>query len=166
MKAPRQTLDSLLVEEDFFDDSLLFALGCHLPGYTLCWWLNRLFDVNFFLDTDCNVSAKLADKKQPKSAGSLFGQLETEEREWIVHFPVYRHERQYSEASLLLYTNHIGATTLIPELKKADYLLLVQNAGSVAAPEDFYLHLSKIDAVDWHSRQDMSLIKSLGDLMF
>ncbi len=40
-------LDTAAVEEDFFEDCKLAAIGSALPGYSLCWIFNRLFGLDF-----------------------------------------------------------------------------------------------------------------------
>src|ERR1700744_6711046 len=108
------------VEEDFFSDCRLIAIGSALPGYTLCWWMNHVCNFNFIRQPDMDICVQ-ETKPSGKKGGGLFDAV-AESPDELFYFPVYKHDLPYYEAAVYLYTNNFSHKKLISELKFADYL--------------------------------------------
>ncbi len=164
-------LDTAAVEEDFFEDCKLAAIGSALPGYGLCWTLNRLFGLDFRRTPENDICI-LAGETQPETKGTLFaGTLfapvkeEEEEIKRKFYFPIYCHKFSYFEGCILLYKNQRQGKRLLPELKHADYLLLVQFASFVAPENDLMPMLSQVEQISWNSEIDIDTLRSRRNLI-
>jgi hypothetical protein len=151
------------VEEDFFSDCRLMAIGSALPGYTLCWWMNNVCDFNFIRQPDMDICVQ-EGKTSAKKGGSLFDTV-TDIAEELFYFPVYKHDLPYYEASVYLYTNNFSNKKLIPELKFADYLMLIPFASYIEPEEDIYKELANIQDIGWTRDIDLELLKNKKNLI-
>lgn len=156
-------LNTAFVEEDFFSDSRLIAIGSSLKGYSLCWWLNQMFGLNFMREPEMDICIQ-EGKKLPVNNGTLFDNIQ-EEVKRKYYFPVYRHELPYFDASLYLYANRCSVKKLVPELKHADYLLLLQFSSYIESDQDFSRDLSRVQGISWVSEQDIDSLKSKRNLI-
>lgn len=156
-------LNTAFVEEDFFSDSRLIAIGSALKGYSLCWWLNQLFGLNFTREPDMDICIQ-EGKILSGSGGTLFDQV-TEEVKRKYYFPVYRHELPYFDASIYLYANRCSVKKLMPELKHADYLLLMQFASYIEPGHDFSSNLARVQGISWTSELEIDTLKSRRNLI-
>jgi hypothetical protein len=163
-------LDTAAVEEDFFEDCKLAAIGSALPGYSLCWTLNRLFGLDFRRTPENDICI-LAGETQASGKGTLFegtlfGQLkEEEEVKRKFYFPIYCHKFSYFEGCIFLYKNQRQGKKLVPELKHADYLLLMQYASFVAPENDLLPMLSQVEHISWNSEIDIDILRSKRNLI-
>lgn len=156
-------LNTAFVEEDFFSDARLIAIGSALKGHSLCWWLNQLFGLNFMREPDMDICL-LEGHKVPGGHGTLFGDLQ-EDTKKKYYFPVYRHELPYFDGSLYLYANRCSVKKLMPELKHADFLLLLQFASYMEPEQDFSRDLSQVQGISWTSEQDIQHLRSRRNLI-
>lgn len=156
-------LNTSFVEEDFFSDSRLIAIGSTLKGHSLCWWLNQLFSLNFMREPDMDICIR-EGKIMPKSNGTLFDEVQ-EEIKRTYYFPVYRHQLPYFDASIYLYGNRCSVKKLVPELKHADYLLLLQYASYIEPHQDFSTYLSRVQGITWAGEQEIDSLKSRRNLI-
>jgi hypothetical protein len=159
-------LNTAIVEDDFFSDSRLFAVGSALQGHTLCWWFNNLFGLNFIREPELDICIR-EDHILPKgSAGTLFDQVEEDTgKKKKRYYPVYRHQFEYFEASIFFYHNRIEHKKLIPEVKHADYLLLMQYASYVESGQDLFLNLGQVQGITWTSELQIEGLKSRRNLI-
>lgn len=156
-------LNTAFVEEDFFSDSRLIAISSALKGYSLCWWFNQLFGLNFTREPDMDICIQ-EGKILSHGSGTLFDQVE-EEVKRKYYFPVYRHELPYFDAAIYLYTNRCSVKKLVPELKHADYLLLMQFASYIEPEHDFSLNLAGVQGISWASELEIDSLKSRRNLI-
>lgn len=156
-------LNTAFVEEDFFSDSRLIAIGSALKGYSLCWWFNQLFGLNFVREPELDICIQ-EGKILERSGGRLFDQVE-EEVKRKYYFPVYRHELPYFDASIYLYVNRCSSKKLLPELKHADYLLLLQLTSYIEPEQDFLPNLTAIQGISWTSELEIDVLKSRRNLI-
>lgn len=166
-------LDTAAVEEDFFEDCKLAAIGSALPGYSLCWTLNRLFGLDFRRTPENDICI-LAGETQAATRGTLFeGTLfgavpeakEEAEMKRKFYFPIYSHKFTYFEGCILLYKNQRQGKKLVPELKHADYLLLIQYASFVAPENNLLPMLSRVEQISWNSEIEIDTLKSKRNLI-
>ena len=151
------------VEEEFFSDCRLMAIGTALPGYTLCWWMNHVCDFNFIRQPDMDICVQ-EGKFLAKKSGSLFDSV-ADAQEELFYFPVYKHDLPYYEAAVYLYTNNFSNKKLIPELKFADYLMLIPFASYIEPEMDKYRELVSIQEVSWTRDIDLELLKNKKNLI-
>lgn len=156
-------LNTALVEEDFFTDSRLIAIGSALKGYSLCWWLNELFALNFMREPELDICIR-EGKIMAQQGLTLFDPVEEEEKRQY-YFPVFRHVLPYFDASIYLYTNRCSVKKLVPELKHADFLLLLQFASYIEPEHDFSPLLARVQGISWTSELAPESLKSRRNLI-
>jgi hypothetical protein len=159
----KYVLNTAAIEEDFFSGSRLLAIGCPLPGYQLCWWLNQLFALQFKRDLELDIYVARS-KGNMNNAGTLFQETERFSEE-SYYFPVYRHDLSYFDASLFLYGNRAGAKRLLPEWKHADFLLLIQYADFWDQENHRQPDFTKNPQISWIREVDLDLLKSKRNLI-
>lgn len=151
------------VEEDFFSDCRLIAIGSALPGHTLCWWMNRVCDFNFIRQPDMDICVQ-EGRSLVKKGGGLFDSV-TDSQQDLFYFPVYKHDLPYYEAAVYLYTNNFSNKKLIAELKFADYLMLIPFASYINPDADIYKELLTIQDISWTRDIDLDLLKNKKNLI-
>lgn len=157
-------LNTSFVEEDFFSDSRLLAIGSALQGHQLCWWFNNLFGLNFVREPEMDICIQ-EGKIMSKRGGSLFASLPEEEKKEQVYFPVYRHELAYFDASVYLYGNRKESKNLVQELKNVDYLLLIQYASYIEPEHDLAFNMGAVPGVSWMRDIEIDNLKSKRNLI-
>lgn len=148
-------LNIVHVEEDFFSDSRLMAVGTRLPGYALCSLLNSHFAVNLVKDDDI-IIYPTPSKNKAGSGGSLFEELipQPGPDTKTICFNLFRFvydTRDDEDVSLLIYQNRYEGHHLIPELPQADFLILIQNRHRIRYESDFSPHLKSLKEIEWVS---------------
>ncbi len=156
-------LNTSLVEEDFFSDSRLIAIGTSLKGYSLCWWLNQLFGLNFRREPDMDICIQ-EGKILNNMPGTLFDDVQEEVKKKY-YFPVFRHELPYFDSSIYLYANRCSVKKLMPDVKHADYLLLIQFASYIEPEQDFFRDLTRVPGLSWSSELEIDALKSRRNLI-
>jgi hypothetical protein len=151
------------VEEDFFSDCRLLAIGSALPGYTLCWWLNKVCDFHFIREPEMDICVQ-EGKIFTKKGGGLFDTV-IEDTGSLYYFPVYKHELPYYEASVYLYANSCTNKKLIPELRFADYLMLIPFASYIDTETNRYNELTRIQDISWTRDIDLEPLKNKKNLI-
>jgi hypothetical protein len=92
--------------EKFFSDIALIGIVAAMPGYHLCWLLNKHLGTCFRRDPDQNIPMQKKDNQY--------------------NFPIYQHTFPNCSNKYVLYKLKNGAETLLPETKQLDYLLYLQ----------------------------------------
>jgi hypothetical protein len=101
-------LDMSAMQDDFFADTAMIGIATAMPGYHLCWALNKHFDINFERDPEQNISSQKKENQY--------------------HYPIYQCTFPDSSHKYMLYKLKNGAESLLPETKQLDYLWMVQTA--------------------------------------
>jgi len=151
------------VEEDFFSDCRLLAIGAALPGYTLCWWMNQVCGFNFIREPDIDICVQDV-KAVAGRVGGLFNDF-PETEQGLFYFPVYKHDLPYYEASVLLYTNTVAGKKLMPDLRFADYLMLIPFASYIEPDKNIYDDLTAIPDISWVREIDLEPLKHKRNLI-
>ncbi len=99
-----------------------------------------------------------------KKGGNLFDDI-IERNDELFYFPIYKHDLPYYEAAVFLYTNNFSNKKLIPELKFADYLMLVPFASYIEPDENIYNELSRIQDIAWVRDIDLEPLKGKRNLI-
>ena len=92
----------------FFDETALVGIATALPGYKLCWHLNRVFDYKFIRNVESDIEL-------PKNGKVYF-------------FPHYIYEDPSRNLLCRLYHLKSGNQRLLPEIKQFDFLWAIQSA--------------------------------------
>lgn len=145
------------VEEDFFSDCRLLAIGAALPGYTLCWWLNQVCGFNFTREPEMDICVR-EGRTSAQKGGSLFDEIPQVEQD-LFYFPVFKHNLPYYEASVLLYTNTVANRKLMPDLRFADYLILIPFASYIEPDKNVYNDITGIPDISWVREIDLEPLR-------
>ena len=104
-------LSNLAMQESFLEDSAMLGIASAAPAYHLCWLLNRHFDFNFVRDADTLLSTEKKDDPNK------------------YYYPLYKYNLPNSSQRYLLYKLKNGSESLLPEIRRMDYLWLIQTAS-------------------------------------
>lgn len=138
-------LDMSAMQEDFFAEAAMVGIVTALPGYRLCWLLNRHFDIEFFREPDQVIPMQRKENKY--------------------HFPIYHYYLPNSSYKYLLYKLKDGQEPLLPETKQLDYLWLIQTATPQYDAENIVTELKKITDIQLARVLAQDQLKSLSNLI-
>ena len=137
--AADNVLDMTQMQERFFSETAMVGIASSLPGYRMCWAINRFFGTEFINVPENTITMKeVKDSKTGKNAAQslvkqvqpdMFGAVE-EEKGAFFHFPTYSHSFVNSSYNYILYQLKSENRVLLPEVKHLDYLWLIQTAQS------------------------------------
>jgi len=144
-------LDMGEMKESFFGEAAMLGIASPLPGYRLCWALNRHFDISF-----CNVPENTicmgegkGGKEEVNFVGGgqvdMFAAPAAAPEQWF--FPTYSYAIPNSSATHILYQLRAGNKTLLPEAKHLDYLWFIQTADSAHDAHTILRELRNLSAV-------------------
>lgn len=128
-------LDTAAMKDDFFEDALLMGIACPLPAYRFCWNLNLYMGYSFSREPELDI---------------LVGQPDGTER----YFPVYRYLAPLNGYIHHLYQLKIAGNTLFPEIRRLDYLWLIQRMPVATDGEMLIQHVKKVPEVQLVSVMD------------
>lgn len=140
-------LNTEAFEAEFFSGTLLYALGAAgIKDYRMCWNLNQYLGLCFCRKPELDIAIlhKMAARAIPASLFDAY----IEERNRLFYFPVFCHEISGVDAVIYLYSNRCEERVLIPELKSADFFLLIPQTAE--APEKEWLpHCETMPGISW-----------------
>lgn len=142
-------LDMSAMEKDFFSESALVGISTALPGYHLCWQIDRRFDTRFYRADDQLITQKKVVNKEKKE----------------LVFPVYSYEFPDSSFKYLLYTLKFGRETLLPELRNLDFLWMLFTADPESDAEEIASTLRGAEGIQLATVIDRSQVKNLKNLL-
>jgi hypothetical protein len=123
---------------------LLFAIASAESDLRICLTLNRTLGINLSLTDDLQVSIKNT----------------------LVSFRRYTDEGDEGIDKYNFFINRNGSVYLLPELKKIDYVLLIQSEGSLSVIEAKVLQLKSLQEFNAIYKVDLNSMKSLNRLIF
>jgi hypothetical protein len=141
----KMVLDMAAMQEDFFADASMIGIVSAVPGYHLCWMLNRHFNIDFIRDPDQNISLQKKDNQ--------------------FYFPIYQYTFPNSNHKYLLYKLKSGSESLLPETKQLDYIWLVQTANPEEDAYRIATELRNIPDVQLAQILNTDQLKSLNNLL-
>jgi hypothetical protein len=118
-------LDTLSLEDDFFENAALIGITSDKPIYNLCHVLNNSFSLNF--KRTPNLDVKIGKKNQQQFS-----------------FPVYQSPVPRSAFYFTFYKLKIDQIQLLPSLGNIDYIWLVAGEDALDADDIAMLYLSKL----------------------
>jgi hypothetical protein len=151
------SLNTVQLEEDFFHETRLIAFAASIEGYKLCWYLNNYLKVNFRRCPQMDIAMEVSSVPKRKSSGNLFDELLPVKTE--IHFPVYQCLFPFSEANILIYANKIEGNVLLPDIKQADFLMLMQYSHFILQYEDYPKFIESVPGVTWVTDVDIETLR-------
>jgi hypothetical protein len=127
-------------------DFVLIAVTTSLKDYRICYLINKFLNFNFVKSPDLSVDIHHGDTP--------------------VLFSMYHYNWEASETDFYFMANKGSDGYLIPEMKKADYFLLIKNYIDENDLESIITALNKIPEVVAAVKIDPKKIKSRENLLF
>ncbi len=137
VKPKKQILDNSMLEEEFFEDTLLIGIVCPLPSYRFIWNLNLAF--NYFFERNHEYEIIVED----------------------IYFEVYSFDEPEKLVEHFIYTNRKKTNFLLQEVKNIDFIWMIK--GSYLP--DFYAAnlpaiLKEVNGIDYCFMINPSQLKS------
>lgn len=168
-------LDMTQMQERFFSDTAMVGIASTLPGYRMCWAINRFFGTDFVNVPENTMTMKeVKGTKIGKSAAQslvkhlqpgIFGTVE-EDKGAFFYFPIYCHYFSNSSYYYILYQLKSENRVLLPEVKHLDYLWLIQTAQSGHDMHMILDQLRKMNDVQLAQELTAHQLKKSIDLLF
>ena len=134
----------LKCEIDF--DFVLIAVTCSLKDYRVCFLINKYLNFNFVKTDDLEVDIH-------PGAG-------------LVLFSLYRYSWETTETDFFFIGNKGSDGYLVPEIKSADYFLMIRNYIDDNELDTIISSLNKIPEIVAAVKIDPKKIKSRENLLF
>lgn len=140
-------LDNDILNEDFFENSLLFGVTAPLKNYYFCWLVNNYLGFKFRLNTDIEIHLR-------KKNRSYF-------------FNIYECKDLLTAQCHYLYHNHCDGEYLLPEFKHIDFLWLIK-ADYLQPNELLWIKqaVKEISGVQLVADLAVEQIKNKGNMVF
>ena len=127
-------------------DFILIAVTTSLKDYRICYLINKCLNFNFVKKDDLEVDIQ-------QHAGPVF-------------FSIYHFNWEASETDFYFIANKGSDGYLIPEMKKADYFLMIKNYIDDTDLEKLVSDLNRIPEIVAAVKIDPKKIKSRENLLF
>lgn len=127
-------------------DFVLIAVTTSLKDYRICYLINKFLNFNFI--------------KIPDLAVDIY------RNESIILFSLYHYNWETTETDFYFIANKGTEGYLIPEMKEADYFLLIKNYIDENDLDSIILTLNKIPEIVAAVKIDPKKIKSRENLLF
>ena len=127
-------------------DFVLIAVTTSLKDYRICYLINKCLNFNFVKNADLEVDIY-------RGAAP-------------VYFSIYNYKWEDSETDFYFIANKGSDGYLIPEMKKADYFLMVKNYINDNELDTIVAGLNKIPEIVAAVKIDAKKVKSRENLLF
>jgi hypothetical protein len=127
-------------------DFVLIAVTSPLKDYRICYLINKSLNFNFTKNADLSVD--IHHGAEP------------------VLFSIYQYDWETTGTNFYFMANKGSEGYLVPEMKKADYFLLIKNYIDENDLEDLISTLNKIPEIVTAVKIDPKKIKSRENLLF
>ncbi|MBC8173409.1 MAG: IPExxxVDY family protein [Chitinophagales bacterium] len=108
-------------------ECLLFGIVTPLKSYRLCWFINQIFDLELKKIDDLVIT--LHDKRKQ------------------LHFSRFRYEEQITMSAFFILENKHDGEFLLPDIKKADFILFIKGTYYQAHRQAFMQKLKLINEI-------------------
>ncbi len=142
------TLNTALMQEDFFSDAALIGIVSPVPAYQFCWMLNQHFDMDFVRDAEHDIC--LQDKKSGDEQH---------------YFSVYQYAAPLNGPRYVLYKLKSDKQNLLPETKGLDFLWMVQSSCPDSHAEQLTGLLRTMPQVQMAQMIQPGQLKNLSNLL-
>ena len=133
----------LRIEYDY--DFYLLALVSPIKDYRLCWMLNRSCDLDL------------------KELGDL--EINSHKNKKLVYFSVFEYKDDINQAHYNVISNKLMGEWLIPELKEADYFMMLRGNTSVKERESLLEKVKMDPEIQMAFEVDPTKLKSRQNLL-
>ena len=144
--ASKWTLNTALMQEDFFSDAALIGIVSPVPAYQFCWMLNQHFDMDFVRDAEHDICVQNKGNEQH-------------------YFAVYQYAAPLNGPKYVLYKLKSNKQNLLPEAKGLDYLWMVQSSCPDNHAEQITGLLRTMPQVQMAQMIPPSQLKNLNNLL-
>ncbi|HEY4322543.1 MAG TPA: IPExxxVDY family protein [Mucilaginibacter sp.] len=127
-------------------DFVLIAVTTSLKDYRICYLINKFLNFNFVKISDLEVDIY-------RDSGTIF-------------FSLYHYNWEASETDFYFIANKGSDGYLVPEMKKADFFLLIKNYIDENDLDNLISTLNKIPEIVAAVKIDPKKIKSRENLLF
>ncbi len=127
-------------------DFVLIAITTSLKDYRICYLINKFLSFNFIKIPDLSVDMHLGTSP--------------------VLFSLYHYNWEASETDFYVIANKGSESYLIPEMRNADYFLLIKNYIDEKDLENLIATLNKIPEIVTAIKIDPKKMKSRENLLF
>jgi hypothetical protein len=127
-------------------DFVLIAVTTSLKDYRICYFINKSLNFNFTRAADLEVDINQADVP--------------------VFFSLFKYNWEASETDFYFIANKGSDGYLIPEMKKADYFLMIKNYIDETDLDALVSALNRIPEIVAAVKIDPKKIKSRENLLF
>ena len=127
-------------------DFVLIAVTTSLKDYRICYLINKFLHFNFVKNPDLSVDIN-------ETGGSAL-------------FSIYHYNWEASETDFFFIANKGSEGHLIPEMRKADYFLMIKNYIDEDDLDNIISALNKITEIVAAVKIDPKKIKSRENLLF
>ena len=135
---------SIITFEEAFS-GVLFGLVAPVKEYQLSWHLNRVLKFDLKRRDDLEI----IDRKKNKTSS----------------FSFYHHEDDIDKWQVFVLSNKYRGEFLVPDIKQADYLLMIRGEVSEVQAEEIYSKLKSIPVIYLVVKMDYEKLKSKRNLM-
>lgn len=136
--------NTISFEEDF--EGALFGIITRLKDYQLCWHINKELTFDLMMMDDIEI----IHKKKNKTAV----------------FSLFRFKNDLDKLLVHLVSNEHHGEHFIPEIKQADFILVIRGEVDAERKNDFFVSLKNIVAIQLVVSIDYAKLKSKENLVF
>lgn len=137
------TKNKLLI--DFPSDCTIWAISSTYEDYRLCWFLNQ--ELKWSLKREEDVELFNAKTKE------------------LIHFSCYQYRNPVDKYTLEILQNKRNGYFLVPELKYADFLFLLQGEDDYFDEQSFSVMIHQISGIQSIQPVDLQRLKSKNNLL-
>ena len=128
-------------------DFILIAVTTSLKDYRVCYYINKQLNFNFIRAADLAIDLMPGSDKP-------------------VYFSLFTYNWEASETDFYFIANKGSDAYLVPEMRKADYFLMIKNYIDETELDEIISALNKIPEIVTAIKIDPKKIKSRENLLF
>ncbi|HNF29745.1 MAG TPA: IPExxxVDY family protein [Chitinophagaceae bacterium] len=141
------TLDTNIVTDDFFNETILLGITTTIKNYKLCLLLNTFMGFHFKLNNNIEICISKRKRKY--------------------YFSVYESVLKNSTLVHYLYHNHNDGEYLLPEFKHIDFLWLMKgDILDTTQVEEIKTAIKTLNGVQMVAELTNEQIKTKGNMIF
>lgn len=134
-------LDTIAIEEDFFEDIAIVGISSDKPIYSLCHLLNQTFQLSFVRKPKLDVT--IGKKNEEFS------------------FAVYQSNVARTAFCYTIYKLKVDEVSLLPNLKNIDYIWMIANEDAEYTAMQYLKILRKMPEIQFASLLEKDKIKNI-----
>lgn len=139
-------MNKLILKSELDLDFILIAITSVLKDYRMCFKINKQLQFQFYRTDELSLSK--TDSKPPTL------------------FSTYQYQLEQSETDMYLIANKGSDAFLVPEMKQADFFILIKNYIDDEDLQQLLINLNKIPDVSVAIQVNPKKLKSKENLIF